>query len=142
MRETSINNSLTNNEKEPFMRRVHIFLDDLNGNVRVIAIHHEILNFSGNLRNAAFLSQLIYWTDKGGSSDGFIYKSDQEWADELNISKYAVEQARKDFIGIGILETKIGLANGAPTTHYRIDRVALMEAFHRYQENNIPITEW
>ena len=50
---------------------------------------------------ALFLGQLIYWTGKGANPDGWIYKTYQEWEEELFIKKdkaMAIKKSLKNLI--------------------------------------------
>jgi hypothetical protein len=80
---------------------------------------------TGSLEGGMFLSQLIYWADKGGNKEGWFYKSYPEWYEECFLSEYQIRKLAKDFADKGFLETILKKANGSPTLHYRINRDAL-----------------
>jgi len=91
------------------------------GQQNTIGIPRILCKFMGSLDGGAFLSQIIFWSDKGGSSDGFFYKSYQEWEEEITLSEYKVRKYAEQLQTIGVLEIKVKRANGAPTLHYRFD---------------------
>lgn len=85
---------------------------------------------SGNYNHAAVLAQLVFWSNKTTRTDGWFYKSQQELATELELSRDQVKRSVKklstDF-NLAI-ETKLKKANGVPTNHYRIDIKELLNA--------------
>jgi hypothetical protein len=53
-----------------------------------------------------FLSQLMYWNDKKTSELG-VYKTREEWEDELGISSRRIDSAREELVKAGLItETK------------------------------------
>lgn len=82
----------------------------------------------GNYNHAAVLSQLVFWSTKTSRTDGWFYKSQQELATELELSRDQVKRSVKklstDF-GTAI-KTQLKKANGVPTTHYHIDIKVLL----------------
>lgn len=87
------------------------------GQANLIAIPKVYIDLTGNIVLAAMLSQLIYWSDRSVRPDKAVYKSLQDWKDELNVSDYSVRQ----FKLLPYIKTFIQKANGVPTTHYLID---------------------
>lgn len=106
------------------------------GQANVLTIPRLFVDLACSLETALFLSQLLYWSDKGKRPDGFIYKSRREWSEELALSEYAIRKATKKLKTMGLLETKLHRASGAPTLHYRLDQEALLNALLRFVEIN------
>lgn len=99
------------------------------GQDNVLTVHRPyVVMLGGDAAAALFLEQLIYWSDKGHRGDGFIYKSRKEWADELGLSPGVQRRVRNKLEQIGLIETKLHRADGAPTLHYRVDGNKLIEA--------------
>lgn len=108
-------------------------LDHLSGKGHILAIHSAILGFCNNhLPMAAFLSQLIYWCDKGKRADGYIFKSAAEWTKETGVSRYHISQATNMLTDIGVLTTVTKKAKGSPTLHYKFDRNAFHHAIKEF----------
>ena len=107
-----------------FQQKIFLKLADK----KKVTIPRSFMRLTGDIETAAFLSQLIYWSDKGKRQDGWIYKSDKEWKEELFISRYAIRKARKKLKDMGILETRIKRANGSPTVHYKLNGKELFAA--------------
>lgn len=96
----------------------------LSGQDEVIVIHRAFVKFTGGLEPALLLNQLLYWTPKSrltlDDKTGWIARSDQEWADELMLSQYAVRQARATLEKMDVLETTLRKFGGVPKVHYRL----------------------
>jgi hypothetical protein len=88
------------------------------GQANVLSIPKIYIDYMSSLDGGLFLSQVIYWSDKGALGDGWFYKSYAEWTEETTLSKYEVGKQAKILIDRGVLETKIKKADGAPTVHY------------------------
>ncbi|USH03676.1 hypothetical protein K6Q96_06695 [Grimontia kaedaensis] len=85
--------------------------------------------FQGQYNTAAVMSQLIFWSGKSSRKDGWFYKSQSELADELYLSR---DQVKREIGKIkkqlaGVVTTKVTKADGAPTTHFKIDLPTLIE---------------
>lgn len=75
----------------------------------------------GDIAAAAFLSQLDYWSDgRTRNEEGWIYKKQEEWREELGLSRTQVDRVVRLLREAGLIETRLKKANGAPTMHYRI----------------------
>lgn len=95
----------------------------LTGNKNRVSAERIYCQAMGNdLTGGMFLSQLIFWCDKGKRADGFFYKTAVEWEQETFLSTYLVRKYTKQCEEYGWLETKVMKANGSPTVHYRLDR--------------------
>jgi hypothetical protein len=70
---------------------------------------------------ALFLSQCIYWSDRTKRKDGFFYKSVEEWKDETLLTRHQVERITQKLCRLGYIVTELHRANGAPTTHYKVN---------------------
>jgi len=73
------------------------------------------------IQEAVFLSQSIFWSDKSKRTDGYFYKSDNDWKKELCLTRHKLERMRNIFISLGYIEIKLIKAHGAPTNHYRVN---------------------
>ncbi len=120
-----------------FQEELFDMIEQKTGNCNKLAVHQEILRFTGDLETGVFLSQLIYWCDKGaGGAAQFFYKTIAEWREETFLSEYAIRAAIKKLRNMGILETKVKRAKSKPTLHYRLHKERLIDAlFLRNQRN-------
>lgn len=86
--------------------------------INIPVIYIKLLN---DYTTAAFLNQLVYWSDKSKRKDGYFYKSHKDWQDEMCLSRYQVDRAIKKLKELELLEVVKKKANGAPTLHYKLD---------------------
>ena len=87
-----------------------------------------------DLKTGYFLSQLLYWSDKGTRKDGFFWKTTAEWIEETGLSDYAIRSARQTLEKAGVIETKVMRAMGSPTVHYRFNQEAFTQAVLDHQQ--------
>ena len=92
---------------------------------RPIAYHPMIAHVLGDVKQALFTCQLLYWHDKGKLPDGWIWKTQQEWTEETGLSRYEQQTARRHLVEKGVLQEK--LRNVPATLHYRLDLDRLYE---------------
>ena len=94
------------------------FIGGLSGHENIIAVPRMFVSLTDDWGVAAMLNQLIYWSSRAKRTDGFVYKSVEEWKDEVGgITRHTVDKLKE----LPFVETKLMKANGAPTTHYRIN---------------------
>ena len=86
----------------------------------VLTTNIVFIQLTGRIEDAVFLSQLLYWSDRCLRHDRWIWKSAREWKLELGLSRYQVAAVTKRLVALGIVETRLKKANGAPTTYYHI----------------------
>jgi hypothetical protein len=103
-----------------FQQEVFALIARLGASENKIALDRTFCQFMGSLEGGVFLSQLLYWSDKGKRRNSF-YKSYKEWHEETFLSKYQVNQAAKQCIEMGFLKTDVRRAEGSPTVHYHLD---------------------
>jgi hypothetical protein len=113
----------------------HDYVIALSGNPDKIMIPRCLLDIVEDYKATAILSQLIYWTPRSKDPGKWIYKSNKDWYKELKIKRKAVETAVFKLTKLDLVETKVKTANGAPTTHYRINGVVLTELLNLIKEN-------
>ena len=106
-------------------------IKEISGQSRVLSIPRLYIDLTGSLETALFLSQAIYWSDKGKSGDGWFYKTYEQWAEELSLTEYQVRKAVKLLSGWDVISTKLKKAiNGSPTVHYKV-HIDVFEAILR-----------
>lgn len=102
-------------------------ISKFSGQNNVIPIPVVYLEITEDYPAAALLNQMIYWSDRTRRKDGFFYKSYQEWHEELFLSEYQVRRATNKLKALGLVETSLKKANGAPTLHYKVDTQEVSE---------------
>ena len=103
-------------------------ISTFSGTERHITVPKVYLEILGDFNTAAFLNQLIFWSDKTKRADGYFYKTYAEWNDELLLSEYQVRRSAKILKEKGFIDTKLKKANGSPTLHYKVNMVELSES--------------
>lgn len=100
------------------------------GQSNILTIPRVFVDFTGSLDKALFLSQALYWSDKG--KDGWFYKSYREWQEETTLSEYQIRKAAKCLQAKGLLETKVKKADGTPVLHYRLIKEKLVSSIMKF----------
>src|SRR5699024_2855356 len=81
-------------------------ISTFSGTERHITVPRVYLELLGDFNTAAFLNQLIFWSDKTRRSDGYFYKTYTEWNEELLLSEYQVRRSAKTLKDRGFIDTK------------------------------------
>src|SRR5215472_15196596 len=89
---------------------------------RPIAFHRSFVNITGSITAALMLSQLVYWTLRT-AEDEWIFKTREQWFDEIGLSRYEQETARKVLRKCGLIEEK--LMKAPAKMHFRLKIQAL-----------------
>ena len=103
-------------------------ISTFSGTERHITVPRVYLEMLGDFNTAAFLNQLIFWSDKTKRKDGYFYKTYTEWNEELLLSEYQVRRSAKILKEKGFIDTKLKKANGSPTLHYKVNMDKLSES--------------
>lgn len=117
--------------KDSVQKQIFNAIKAITGHQKLLTISRAFVDFTGDLDTALFLSQLIYWSDKG-SEDGWFFKTYQDWQDETTLSEYQIRKAAKKLQSMKILKTAIRKAYGNPTVHYNIDINVFSESFLKF----------
>ena len=110
-------------------------ISTFSGTERHITVPRVYLEMLGDFNTAAFLNQLIFWSDKTRRSDGYFYKTYTEWNEELLLSEYQVRRSAKILKEQGFIDTKLKKANGSPTLHYKVNMDKLSESILKKLKN-------
>lgn len=93
----------------------------------------ELTRITGSVESSLLLSQIIYWTDRTKNSDGWIYKTYQEWQEEIGLKKCRIISAKKKLESMGIIVTKVKKNyKGVPVIHYRLLVGSLLQTIDDY----------
>jgi len=111
------------------MQKLYIPVD------KVIAFHPMLAKMLGSIEMAIYLQQMIYWSDKGIREDGWIYKTKEDFGEETTLSRFQQDKCRKKLEEMGLLETNLMKANGAPVVHYRLHLETLQEQILSFSTN-------
>jgi hypothetical protein len=111
-----------------------------------ISFYEPFGRIAGSAGGGLFLSQLVYWSPKGSSTDGWIYKPQRQWTEETCLKRGEQESARRTLMELGILEEE---KRGIPCQlFFRVNFIKLREAILNLcedsaadPENNLPQTK-
>lgn len=93
---------------------------------RPIAFQRAFVDLGVGIGGALMLSQCVYWAKRVTDSEGWFYKSQQDWEQETGMNRREQERARKALKSIGVLEEK---RRGVPARMYfRVNEGALEKA--------------
>ncbi|MCX6159552.1 MAG: hypothetical protein NTY74_16345 [Ignavibacteriae bacterium] len=89
----------------------------------ILATPKILIDFiNRDINTAVFMSQLIYWSTRSNRGFHWVYKTKQDWYNELRLKRSVLDAIVKYLkTERGWIETDNSKAkNGSPTTHYRI----------------------
>lgn len=103
-------------------------LKRVSGQDNVFTVPRLYVEYVGDLTTAILLNQIVFYSDKSKRKDGFFYKTYKEWDEEICLTERQVRYSINKLKNIGIVETKLKKANGAPTVHYKLDYDKFVES--------------
>jgi len=113
-------------------------IKEISGQQSMLVLPRLLIDITLDIRSALLLSQLIYWSDRTGDRNGWIYKSHKDWQTELGLNRYFLDKARDRLIQLGLIEAKIKKANGSPTMHFRVKADALGKTLNSLSQATEP----
>ncbi len=133
--------------RKQVMRLLKATGDETRGNILVLPqVFLEFLGYDHKM--AIFLNQLLYWTERSQHPQKWVYKTYQDWYQELGFKESVIRRLlygdpttkthKRTLTEIGI-EVKVKRApNGSPTCHYRINMEMFLAAIRRFGEAKQP----
>lgn len=118
-------------------KEVFALIKALTGQANILTIPRVFITMTGETDAALLLGQILYWSDRTTDPEGWFFKSAKEWDEELGLSTYKVNRAIKLLAPWGV-QTRLKKANGAPTTHYRLDSEQFFESISKLLKNGFP----
>jgi hypothetical protein len=104
---------------------------------RTVAYSPDLARAVGGATIGLFLSQLLFLSDKGANTDGWVYKSEQEMGRETGLTKREQQTARRKLLALGIIQ--IVRRGFKFTYHFRIVWERLLQVIEQYQRGqNVP----
>jgi hypothetical protein len=70
---------------------------------RVVGYSPDLARIVGGATTGLFLSQLLFLSDKGANTDGWVYKSEQEMGKETGLTKREQQTARRKLLSLGVI---------------------------------------
>lgn len=95
---------------------------------RPIAFHKVFATIGGGATEGLFLSQAYYWSQHTKDSEGWFYKTIDDWTEETALTRREQETARRSLKGLGILQEK---RKGVPARlFFRVDSDRLYQLIY------------
>ena len=99
---------------------------------RPIAFQCAFVNLGVGITGALMLSQAIYWSNRTDNTEGWFYKTMEEWEAETGMTRSEQESARKKLVKIGVLQE---MKKGVPCRlYYRVS----IDAIHANLSAGLP----
>jgi hypothetical protein len=104
----------------------------------VIGVPVELIHFIGDTSKAVVLAQLIFMSDKGKRTDGYVYKTYAEMFELTGIKEGALRSYFKRFRELGFFYWTVKRANGLPTIHFKFLFSNFEDLFNQFlRERNL-----
>jgi hypothetical protein len=104
---------------------------------RIVGYSPDLARAVGGTTIGLFLSQLLFLSDKGANTDGWVYKSEQEMGRETGLTKREQQTARRKLLSLGVIQ--IVRQGFKFTYHFRIVWERLLHVIEKFQrEQNVP----
>lgn len=82
---------------------------------RPVAYYPMLAKALQSVTAGLFLSQLLYWSDKGADAAGWVWKTQEDWENETGLTRYEQEGARKRLRSLGVIKEE---RRGLPARQY------------------------
>ncbi|WMW41382.1 hypothetical protein RE433_29025 (plasmid) [Bacillus cereus] len=106
---------------------IRTIISQISGQENILVVPKIFIKLTGDLTTAILLNQIVFYSDKSKRTDGYFYKSHKEWQEEICLTKRQVSYSTAKLKELGLVETKLMKANGAPTLHYKLDYDKLVD---------------
>lgn len=99
-----------------------------------IAFHRVFAAIAHGAAAGLLLSQAFYWAQRTKHKDGWFFKTEKEWTNEIALTRYELATARKALRTLGFLEEK---RKGVPARlWYRVDMLAVTKAVSQLRKSS------
>jgi hypothetical protein len=123
------------NEQDKVLVTARLLIRQFTGQPQVLTIPRPFVRMTGDHVSALLLNQILYWSERTNDPDGWFWKTNDHWQEELGITPRQVRRAIENLYRVGV-SVKRKKVNGTPKNHYRIDvdvfTVALVESLRTY----------
>jgi len=106
---------------------IRTIISQISGQENIVVVPKLFIKLTGDLTTAVLLNQIVFYSDKSKRTDGYFYKSHKEWQEEICLTKRQVSYSTAKLKEMGLVDTKLMKANGAPTLHYKLDYDKLVD---------------
>jgi hypothetical protein len=104
---------------------------------RIVGYSPDLARAVGGATIGLFLSQLLFLSDKGANTDGWVYKSEQEMGRETGLTKREQQTARRKLLALGVIQ--IVRQGFKFTYHFKVIWERLYQVIEKFQRGqNVP----
>lgn len=107
---------------------IRALVTKFSGQHNTFTVPKIFVKLTGDFTTAILLNQIVFYSDKSKRTDGFFYKTYKEWEEEVCLTERQVRYSANKLKKMGLIETKLKRANGAPTVHYKLHYDKLVES--------------
>lgn len=119
------------------IRRRKAEIEDLRKRLpRVVVFRVELADVAGSAISGLLLSQLLYWSERTSNEEGWIYKRQLDWDQELFISRRELETARKLLISKRIIDYRV--RGCPPMGFYKVNLEVLLPLLAEAEVRSLP----
>jgi hypothetical protein len=106
---------------------------------RIVGYSPDLARAVGGATTGLFLSQLLFLSDKGANSDGWVYKSEQEMGRETGLTKREQQTARRKLLSLGVIA--IERRGFRFSYHFKVLWERLYQVIEKFQRGQTVSTE-
>jgi hypothetical protein len=106
---------------------------------RTVGYSPDLARAVGGATVGLFLSQLLFLSDKGANTEGWVYKSESDMGRETGLTKREQQSARRKLLGLGVIQ--IERRGFKFTYHFRVMWERLYQVIAGSQQAQIVPTE-
>jgi hypothetical protein len=106
---------------------------------RTVGYSPDLARAVGGATIGLFLSQLLFLSDKGANTDGWVYKSEAEMARETGLTKREQQTARRKLLALGVIQ--IERRGFKFTYHFKVIWDRLYQVIEKFQREQTVSTE-
>jgi hypothetical protein len=107
---------------------------------RVVGYSPDLAKAVGGATIGLFLSQLLFLSDKGANSDGWVYKSEAEMGKETGLSKREQQTARRKLLSLGVIAIMRG--GWKNTYHFKVIWQRLYQVIEQSLSSQTVASQW
>ncbi len=104
------------------------------GQSETVTVPRALITLVGDIKTALLLSQVIWWSQKKESVDGWFYKTADDWFEEIALTRHEVDRSTAELESLEVIETKVQQVNGIPKKHYRFSTSGFRECICKKAE--------
>jgi hypothetical protein len=106
---------------------------------RIVGYSPDLARAVGGATIGLFLSQLLFLSDKGTNTDGWVYKSEAEMGRETGLTKREQQTARRKLLSLGVIQ--IVRRGFKFTYHFKVIWERLYQVIEKFQRGQTVATE-